>query len=51
MPKALNKITKGGADYKRPPEIEGSIDTAFAHRFASSPSGNTAIRSAGEVVG
>jgi hypothetical protein len=29
MPRALNKMTKGGAGYKRPPAIEASIDAAL----------------------
>jgi hypothetical protein len=29
MPRALNKMTKGGGGYKRPPEIEASIDEAL----------------------
>src|SRR5882757_395639 len=29
MPRALNKVLKGGAGYKRPPEIEASIEAAL----------------------
>jgi len=33
MPRALNKMTKGGVGYKRPPEIEASIDVALGQEF------------------
>jgi len=33
MPRALNKMTKGGVGYKRPPEIEASIDMALGQEL------------------
>lgn len=33
MPRALNKMTKGGASYRRPPQIEASIDHALGQEF------------------
>jgi DNA-directed RNA polymerase specialized sigma24 family protein len=33
MPRALNKMTKGGVGYKRPPEIEASIDVALGQEL------------------
>jgi DNA-directed RNA polymerase specialized sigma24 family protein len=32
MPRALNKMTKGGVGYKRPPEIEASIDVTLGQK-------------------
>jgi DNA-directed RNA polymerase specialized sigma24 family protein len=32
MPRALNKMTKGGVGYKRPPDIEASIDEALGQK-------------------
>jgi hypothetical protein len=32
MPRALNKMTKGGVSYKRPPEIDASIDEALGQK-------------------
>jgi DNA-directed RNA polymerase specialized sigma24 family protein len=32
MPRALNKMTKGGIGYKRPPEIDASIDEALGQK-------------------
>jgi DNA-directed RNA polymerase specialized sigma24 family protein len=32
MPRALNKMTKGGVGYKRPPEIDASIDEALGQK-------------------
>jgi DNA-directed RNA polymerase specialized sigma24 family protein len=33
MPRALNKMTKGGVGYKRPPDIEASIDVALGQEL------------------